>query len=119
MGHAKYFRLTAGSVPFTVRDFADELKRADHFKRHGGEFDPAFASAEDYEAAAVAFLTAPLIGRIMECERRNGQVRRFNPDTDELAICDRNGVLKTYFRPDPNRHKQKDNVTYFKKECLK
>jgi pyocin large subunit-like protein len=55
----------------------------------------------------------------MECVRRNGDTIRYNPPTNEFAICDRDGVLRTYYKPDRAIHKQKDHITYFKGQCLK
>ncbi len=93
--------------------------RSDHFQSHGGDFNPPFTSAEDYEAAGIAFLTTALTGNMKEGLRRNGDVIRFDSSTDEFAICDRNGVLKTYYKPDPKIHKQKDNTAYFRGQCQK
>ena len=105
-------------MPTTVYGFITKFERNDHFQFHGREFSPAFASAEDYEAAAIAFLTCPLTDTMLEGSRRNGDVIRFNRATDEFAICDRDGVLKTYYE-DPRIHKQRDNVAYFEGQCLK
>jgi filamentous hemagglutinin len=105
-------------VPTSVYGFIDNMERDNHFQLHGNEFNPMFASAAEYEAAAIAFLTGPLAGS-MECVRRNGDTIRFDPATDEFAICDRDGVLKTYYKPSPSIHKQKDNTTYFRGQCKK
>jgi filamentous hemagglutinin len=106
-------------VPRTVYGFMTKLDRDDHFQCHNPEFDPSFASAEDYEAAGIAFLTGPLTGTMMEGMRRNGDIIRFDSATDEFAICDRNGVLKTYYKPTPAIHKQRDNIVYFRGQLLK
>jgi filamentous hemagglutinin len=105
-------------VPTSLYGFIDNVERENHFQLHGSEFNPVFGSAVDYEAAAIAFLSTPLAGR-MECVRRNGDTIRFDDATDEFAICDRDGILKTYYKPDPAIHRQKDNTAYFKGQCLK
>jgi len=108
----------AGNVPTSVYGFIGNVERENHFQLHGSEFKPRFASAADYETAAIAFLAGPLAGR-MECVRRNGDTIRFDPVTNEFAICDRDSVLKTYYRPNPAIHHQKDNTAYFKGQCKK
>ena len=106
-------------MPTAVYGFISRVERDDHFQVHELEFDPPFASAADYEAAGIAFLTGTVTAIIMECVRRSGDTIRYNPSTNEFAICDRDGVLRTYYKPDPIIHKQKDNITYFRGQCLK
>lgn len=107
------------NVPTIVIGFITKVDRDDHFQSHNPEFKPPFASAADYEAAGVAFLSGALTGNMMECVRRNGDIVRYDRATSEFAICDSYGALRTYYKPDPAVHKQKDNVSYFRGQCLK
>ena len=106
-------------MPAFVQGFLARIDRDDHFQNHVGEFDPPFGSAEEYEKAAIAFLTAPLTGAIMEGVRRNGDIVRYDTGSNEFAICDRDGILLTYYKPDPAIHRERDNITYFRGQCLK
>jgi filamentous hemagglutinin len=103
-------------VPKAVR-FISAWDRSQHFEDHGHEFNPVFASAEEYESAAVNFLGVPLVGTMMECLRQDGAIIRYDPTSNELAICDVDGYVRTYFKPDPAIHKLADNITYFRRRC--
>jgi filamentous hemagglutinin len=107
------------NVPTLVYGFADWEEKENHFLDHRHEFGDTFSSADEYEAAAIAFLMAPLTGTVLQCVRRNGDALRFDPSTDEFAICDRAGYLKTYYKPDPSWHEQASNLIYFRGQCAK
>jgi filamentous hemagglutinin len=69
---------------------------------------------------ADAFIGGPLDPRTTwPCQRLNGDTLRYNEETDEFAIMDRNGFIVTYFRPDPQEHGQPSNLAYFRRECRK
>ena len=106
-------------MPAIVNGFLTRLDREDHFQNHQHEFDPPFTTVEEYETAAMAFLTTPSTSAIMEGVRRNGDIVRYDPLSNEFAICDRDGTILTYFKPTPVVHRERDNVTYFRKQCLK
>ena len=106
-------------MPTIVYGFLTRVDRDDHFQNHEHEFDPPFASAEEYEEAGIAFLTARPTRAIMEAVRRNGDLVRYSPLSNEFAICDRDGILLTYYKPNPLVHREPDNVTYFRKQSLK
>ena len=55
----------------------------------------------------------------MEGVRRNGDIVRYDTGSNEFAICDRDGILLTYYKPDPAIHRERDNITYFRGQCLK
>jgi filamentous hemagglutinin len=105
-------------VPGNVQGFLTSFDRDDHFQNHEFEFLPPFATAQEYESAGIAFLTAPLGGAIMEGVRQNGDIVRYDSQSNEFAICDRSGILLTYFKPNPAVHRERDNIAYFKAQCL-
>lgn len=45
--------------------------------------------------------------------RPNGDQVFFNADTNEFAVTDKNGIIRTYFIPDPEEHGYKTNQDYF------
>ncbi len=102
-----------------VYGFMDPEEKDNHFLDHNREFEPEFASADEYEAAAIAFLTCPLSDSMRQCVRRNGDRIRFDQKTAEFAICARDGRLKTYYKPDVYWHRQESNLVYFRGQCEK
>ena len=106
-------------MPTVVYGFIDREQKEDHFLNHKDEFQPPFKSSDEYEAKAIEFLTRQPWDTMLECVRRNGDVIRFDTRTDEFAICDRDGHLKTYYKPDTYWHRQESNLAYFRGQCAK
>lgn len=106
-------------MPNVVYGFIDPEEKDNHFLDHNREFEPEFASPEEYETAAIQFLTKEPWNTMLECTRRNGDVIRFDTRTDEFAICNRDGYLKTYYKPDTYWHRQESNLIYFQGQCAK
>jgi len=104
-------------VPARVIGFISEWDRDGHFAAHRAEFGGRFADSLEYEAGAVAFFDLPLAGNMMEGMRTDGWKIRFDSATDEFAICDPDGYIRTYFKPDPRKHKLANNVAYFRRRC--
>jgi filamentous hemagglutinin len=89
----------------------------EHFVRH-----PEFgvATEAEYLELADAFLGGPLNPALTrQCIRRNGDRLRYNEFTEEFGILRIDGVIKTYYRPDPAVHGQGGNLAYFFSECRK
>jgi len=98
--------------------FVDASSRADHFKRHGGDFGAS--SEQAYESLARQFLNGPLGATILEGVRRsNGDVIRFDRVTQTFAVMRVDGIIKTFFKPDPGIHGFRSNLRYFQVECLR
>jgi hypothetical protein len=96
-------------------------KRADHFKEHvviGGEF-PGITSVLEYERLAIAFFGEIIDGVILlECVRWwNGDVVRYNTVTNEFGVARANGIIKSYYKPDPSFHSFATNLDYFLDQC--
>ena len=83
----------------------------DHFERHGDDFGAQ--SAQEYERMADDFLTGPLRPGVQEKHRSNGDVVRFDAQTDEFGVVSGDGVIRTYYKPDPAVHGRTDNQEYF------
>lgn len=70
---------------------------ADHFTRHGVDFDAQ--SAEEYEARAVSFLSAPLdYPTVVEGIDSAGDRCRFNTVTHEFGVVGPDGTVRTYHK---------------------
>jgi len=95
----------------------DPLRLAAHFQAHRADFGAATAAA--YEALADRFLGGPIDTRTHQCVRSNGDVLRYSELTQEFGIISARGVIRTYFKPKPRRHRYVTNLTYFRVECLK
>jgi len=101
-------------VPYT-RGFRTWLDLMEHYNRHGAELGAR--TPQEYEDLADKFLGGPGTASTHQCVRRNGDVVRYNPITNELGILSGAGVIKTYFEPDPNIHGMPTNWDYFKRQC--
>jgi pyocin large subunit-like protein len=108
--------------------FVDDEEWEEHFNDHKDEFGAT--TKEEYLAMAKAFLEADRsrYRNIRQCTRRNGDIVRFNPDTNEFAVVTITGTIRTYFKPIPSHkappgtplrkmHPQRSNMIYFRVEC--
>ena len=101
-----------------IYGFITEWERLQHFSDHCDEFGGAFRTPEEYQAGAIAFLSRPLVGSMLESRRaKDGWILRINLETDEFAICDDSGGLRTYYKPNPFLHGKGDNLRYFQRRC--
>lgn len=82
-----------------------------HFKKHQSEF-PDCKNAKEYVEKAQNFMGDPPTGTYTKV-RPNGDIIRFNPKTDEFGIMEKDGTLKTFFKPDPSKHNYPSNWEYF------
>jgi len=111
-------QLARAIVAVIAIGFATPSDRADHFKKHAQDFDAA--SEIDYEQLAVVFLNAPRDVRIVEGTRRsNGDIIRFHKVTQEFAVMGSDGIVKTFYKPDPAWHGFRSNSHTSRNECAK
>lgn len=85
-----------------------------HYEKHvvkRGEF-PSIKNAKQYVDQATGFLNNPPAGTLSKT-RPNGDVVRFNPNTDEFGIMNSAGAPRTYFKPNPAEHGYPTNTDYF------
>ena len=111
-----------------VIGFSSDYLLQRHFHDHGEQFGAT--TKEEYLAMAKTFLEADLADNpdILECIKKDGNIARFNPRTDEYAIMtlDRR-YIKTYFKPIPRHlnplapwwltHRFPNNISYFTNDC--
>jgi RHS repeat-associated protein len=103
--------MVGGKLGRIVGKFGSDAKLMDHFNRHGGDF--GHATAASYQAAADRFMMGNRGTGILEKVRPNGDVVRFNPATNEFGVLTKDGVLRTYYKPDPAVHGWPTNLDYF------
>ncbi|QIS15365.1 RHS repeat-associated core domain-containing protein [Nocardia arthritidis] len=82
-----------------------------HWKKHGSEF-PEITNSKQYVEKATSFLNNPGTD-VLSKVRPNGDIVRFNPLTNEFGVVTRDGVPRTYYKPNPAQHEQPTNLDYF------
>jgi pyocin large subunit-like protein len=100
-----------GTVPSQNRGFDPQLLTR-HFDEHGGEFTPPFTNENEYEQAAINFMNEPLSSGVYQGVRTNGDILRFNEATNAFGIMRADGLIRTYFIPDPTIHSMPTNWDY-------
>lgn len=103
-------------MPLLTKGF-DPLELADHFKRHGNKF--GVKTAIEYELLADQFLGGPKTTACVECQRAQGDIVRYDYNTEEFGVLSSNRVIRTYFKPDPAIHGMANNRDYFQYMCKK
>jgi hypothetical protein len=101
----------AGRAPATPRGigFRNAQRLAEHFAKHGHEFDAPSASA--YLALAQALRDAPVGGDVLEIRRpSDGVVSRFDRRSGAFLAFDSDGTIRTFFRPN-------DGESYFRRQA--
>lgn len=82
-----------------------------HWGKHGADF-PDLQNSKQYVDRAYDFMTSP-DPAIQEKIRANGDFVRYNAGTDEFGVMTRDGVMRTYYKPDPAVHGLPTNQDYF------
>jgi RHS repeat-associated protein len=82
-----------------------------HFKDHGRDFGAK--NAVDYTKQAQQFLRSPPPNTLTQVRSSNGDVVRYNAETNTFGVMDSNGVPRTFYKPDPAVHGYPTNLDYF------
>jgi pyocin large subunit-like protein len=77
--------------------FASRQKLIDHYRKHGREFGSI--TMEQYLRGAQELRDRPAGGAILEFTRPDGSVTRFDRKSGDFIAFNRDGVIRTYFRP--------------------
>lgn len=99
-----------GSEVWSKGDVGADANATRHFQKHGAEFP--FGSKEAYVRAAVEFVLNPPAGTLSVVQSDGDRVF-YNPDENFFAVTNRQGKIRTFFRPDPKIHGYPDNMAYF------
>ena len=96
----------------------DPARLVEHFDKHVIKLKNISAvDFRDYENLADQFMGGPKRPSVLECKRGGGDTIRFDCKSDEYGIVDSNGMIRTYFKPDPARHGKGSNLNYLCLEC--
>ena len=77
--------------------FASHQKLVDHYQKHGREFGAI--TMDQYQKRAQEFRDRPAGGAVLENERPDGTVTRFDRESGDFIAFNKNGIIRTYFRP--------------------
>jgi hypothetical protein len=77
--------------------FASRQKLVDHYRKHGREFGAI--TLEQYLRQAQELRDRPAGGAILETARPDGAATRFDRESGDFIAFNRDGVIRTYFRP--------------------
>src|SRR5579863_1970535 len=109
----------SGFLATRATTFAFAWKRSDHWYDHHEEF-PEIADENEYERRAAEFLNAPLGPTMVECVRSSdGDTIRYDRATENFAVMQDDGTIRTFFRPTKTWHGFSRNLEYFQRECAK
>jgi hypothetical protein len=107
----------SGFLAILATTFAYWWKRSNHWYDHCAEF-PEIADEVEYERRAAEFLNAPLSPTMVECVRSSdGDTVRYDRVTENFAIMEANGTIRTFFRPTRSWHGLRSNLEYFQRVC--
>jgi pyocin large subunit-like protein len=87
--------------------FASRQKWVDHYRKHGREFGSI--TVEQYLRGAQELRDRPAGGAILESVRPDGSIMRFDRKSGDFIAFNRDGVIRTYFRPT-------DGEAYYKRQ---
>lgn len=91
------------SIGFRSRAQFDE-----HFQKHGAEFGRI--TAQEYLREAQNLRDAPAGGEVEEIRRDDGTVSRFDRSTGAFVAFNRDGTIRTFFKPN-------DGEAYFRRQA--
>ena len=86
-----------------------------HFIRHELEF--GVGTAEEYEALADAFMLDARRAGVLECNRANRDLVRFDPSTKEYGVLAKAGFILTYMIVTPLASSRTTALQYFRSNC--
>ncbi|MFG2091912.1 MULTISPECIES: polymorphic toxin-type HINT domain-containing protein [unclassified Spirillospora] len=96
-------------------NFSSAQNAFSHWKKHKGEFPELYNSLE-YLKAARQFTSKPPTGTLVRI-RGNGDRVFFNPRSNDFAVRTKDGIIRTYFRPNPAQHGFRNNLEYFRAQA--
>jgi len=82
-----------------------------HYVKHAKEFPELKDVCQYVEKARDFYQNVP--SGTLKKQRVNGDVILYHPLSNTYGVYAKNGVAKTFFRPDPTSHKMATNLEYF------
>jgi hypothetical protein len=80
-----------------ILNFSTEEQLEAHYNKHASEFGGI--SKEQYLKSASSFANAELNDEIVQLTRSDGSTSKYNFTTNEFAIINADGTIRTYFKP--------------------
>jgi pyocin large subunit-like protein len=91
------------------RGFRNRARLEEHYQKHGAEFGRV--TIEDYLVMAQGLRDAPVGGDVLEAVRpSDGVISRFDRATGAFIAVDRDGTIRTFFKPN-------DGEAYFRRQA--
>jgi len=100
-----------------TRGFRSALHRSDHFTAHGARL--GVATDSEYEAFADAVFGPAESSTRQFIRPWSGDLVRYDEAREGFGIMDRDGFIKTCYRPDPLIHGAATNLHYYLSEEAK
>ena len=98
-----------------TKGFENPLALSDHFTKHGARL--GIADESTYLVRADNFLGRQKSPTAHEFQRLwNSDLVRYDPTTEEFGVLDKDGYIKTYYKPNPATHGFQTNGEYFEYE---
>lgn len=91
--------VTETEIPAKQYRFRNSELLEEHYEKHGIEM--GFASAEKYEKAAAAVITAP--GVLHKYEKEDNDDVYYLESTNEFVVVSTDGFIRTYFKPNSGK----------------
>ncbi len=88
--------------------FASAARLQEHFEKHGREFGAI--DRDEYLRRAQELRDRAAGGDVLELVRKDGVVTRFDKQSGAFLACNRDGTIRTFFRPD-------DGARYFERQA--
>jgi hypothetical protein len=82
-----------------------------HWKDHGREFS-ILQNSKQYVEATRNFVKNPPPGTLMKV-RANGDILFYDPSLNTFAIINKDGIPRTMYKPNVNKHPYPTNMDYF------
>lgn len=101
---------SAAVQPVSSVGFASRDRLLEHYDKHGGEFGNI--SVEEYLRTAQTLRDRSLGAAVVEAVRTDGVITRFDRDTGTFIAFNRDGVIRTCFRPN-------DGEAYFRRQLTR
>lgn len=91
--------VTETEIPVKQYRFRNSELLEEHYEKHGIEM--GFASAEEYEKAAAAVITAPEV--LHKYEKEDNDDVYYLESTNEFVVVSTDGFIRTYFKPNSGK----------------
>lgn len=88
--------------------FRSQRRYDEHYEKHGREFGSV--DQAEYLRLAQTLRDRPVGDSVIEIVRKDGTITRFDRDSKAFIAFDRDGIIRTFFRPN-------DGEEYFRRQA--